>query len=345
MGATVTTGKLACAYKCAAGNTIYILFEETYEKNCYPHTPRWSCVYYGYLEGALEAIFKISSCAEGGILQTRKGHTKPETYLQGWLKEMAFPAVFNGNQSVTLKIGKGYDMQIPEDQTGDFYKVLHQFGHSGIVELFRQHGSVTLSLMHDAAVFAAAFGNGSCLGPGRFMRASSTYLHFPRSEALGYRPKTKKTLIAVPSFLRLPDNECVLVKQEDGTWKCEGWAYSIVGSFIASLWREEHKNPGAWTNIVNFRKAITDAPIAQPGTIVRVNSRDPELATYHIRLLDELKATGALKQVGTDYVMELPTARDLLWKLTSLPSSATSWITPGPCVSTGPLEQLSLLTA
>ena len=39
MGSTVSTGKLAAAFKATSGKIMYVLFEETYEANCYPRTP------------------------------------------------------------------------------------------------------------------------------------------------------------------------------------------------------------------------------------------------------------------------------------------------------------------
>ena len=40
MGATVTCGVLAGAFAHSTGQTFYVLFENTYETNCYPHTHR-----------------------------------------------------------------------------------------------------------------------------------------------------------------------------------------------------------------------------------------------------------------------------------------------------------------
>ena len=39
MGSTVSTGKLAAAFRATGGKIMYVLFEETYEANCYPRTP------------------------------------------------------------------------------------------------------------------------------------------------------------------------------------------------------------------------------------------------------------------------------------------------------------------
>ena len=90
MGATVTCRKLAAAFACADG-VFYALFEQTYEKNCYPHTPGWSCVHFGNIDHALRTIFRHASSCEGGMLQSRSGCITPEGYIAGWMKEMASP--------------------------------------------------------------------------------------------------------------------------------------------------------------------------------------------------------------------------------------------------------------
>jgi hypothetical protein len=90
MGATVTCKKLVAAF-AGAGRVFYVLFEQTYEKNCYPHTPGWSCTYCGGIDGALRRIFRYASSCEGGMLQNRSGWITPEGYIAGWMKEMASP--------------------------------------------------------------------------------------------------------------------------------------------------------------------------------------------------------------------------------------------------------------
>ena len=51
MGSTVTTGRMAAAFRAKSGTVIYCLYEQTYEKNCYPHIPHWSVIYIGEARG------------------------------------------------------------------------------------------------------------------------------------------------------------------------------------------------------------------------------------------------------------------------------------------------------
>lgn len=132
MGATVTTGKLASAFKMPSGQNIYVLFEETYEKNCTPHTPHWNCILFGDLSAAMEHIFRHASACEGGMLQRRGGNLTPEGYIRGWLKELASPLAFP-EQTVALKISKDglYDA-ISQSAWPEVYERLGTIGRTDI---------------------------------------------------------------------------------------------------------------------------------------------------------------------------------------------------------------------
>jgi len=65
--------------------------ESTYSKNVRPHTPSWECCYVGGIEGALKRIFSYAADCEGGLLQTPRGTTSPETYIRSWLRHLAAP--------------------------------------------------------------------------------------------------------------------------------------------------------------------------------------------------------------------------------------------------------------
>jgi len=88
MGATVTVKCLATAMH-NNGKTYYFLHEATYEKNCYPHTPRFEVVALGELADVLKAIFWMAAACEGGSLQATNGAIKPETYISRWYKALS----------------------------------------------------------------------------------------------------------------------------------------------------------------------------------------------------------------------------------------------------------------
>jgi hypothetical protein len=88
MGATVTTGKCAAAFRSNEGELLYILFERSYEKNCYPHTDHWSAFAFGTREEVLRRAFVGASDCCGGMLQSRSGDIKPENYIESWKQEL-----------------------------------------------------------------------------------------------------------------------------------------------------------------------------------------------------------------------------------------------------------------
>ena len=84
MGSTVSTNKLAAAFKTTSGKTMYVLFEETYESNCYPRTPRWGCLMMGEIANTMRGIFRSAGSCEGGMLKGAGGRDiSPEGYIQG----------------------------------------------------------------------------------------------------------------------------------------------------------------------------------------------------------------------------------------------------------------------
>ena len=91
MGATITTGKRAAAFRTNAGDVRYVLYEQTYCKNTYPHTPRWECGAIGSVEQVLRYVFRGAADCEGGMLRSQSGPLTPEGYIAGWLVELAAP--------------------------------------------------------------------------------------------------------------------------------------------------------------------------------------------------------------------------------------------------------------
>jgi hypothetical protein len=83
MGATVTTGKKAHAFLSNEGAPIFILEEQTYEKNVFPPTPKWSVIAFGAYQDVMRHVFRYASATEGGMLQGRSGCIGSEGYIKG----------------------------------------------------------------------------------------------------------------------------------------------------------------------------------------------------------------------------------------------------------------------
>lgn len=147
MGATVSTGKQAFAFTATdSGETIYVLHEAAYEKNVFPHTPRWSCISIGPIATVLRRIFGMAANCVSGDLQVRGGRSAPEQYIAVWLKQLACP-LQQEDQPVQLRIAKGWDQSIPAD---DAPKVLAHLVANGRSELAQalQAGLCFLSTLH-----------------------------------------------------------------------------------------------------------------------------------------------------------------------------------------------------
>ncbi|AXW10006.1 hypothetical protein CJO90_05710 [Ralstonia solanacearum] len=91
MGATVLVDLKTAALRRPDGSIIYFLFENTYEKNLYPHEPRWSCVAIGSYEQVLLRIFQGAAACEGGSLQGRGCGLLPETFILRWQRALRAP--------------------------------------------------------------------------------------------------------------------------------------------------------------------------------------------------------------------------------------------------------------
>lgn len=329
MGATVTTSKRAAAFKAPSGQNIYVLFEETYEKNCTPHTPEWDCILYGELSAAMARIFRHASACEGGMLQGRGGAITPEGYIHGWLKELLSPVAFPA-EAVALKIGKEslYD-PIPANAWPGVSERLATIGRTDLRERLAAGETVDISTC-DTEIMLPLYGANGIFPAWRVLR------HVPSSTArrseLGYAPVPAKTFtVEVPEVLAIGNDERLL-KRADGTWYSAGWAYSIVGSFIHHLWQAEMSEPGSYAKrIKGYREAVNNAPqVCLEKAKVVVDCTVMLDDKFKNRTVAAMRANpGAVPTLNG---FEIIPTKDLLWSLTQLPQECTSWIIPPEAV-------------
>jgi len=131
MGATVTTGRRASAFRAQDGRIIYVLYEETYEKYCYPHTPHWSVIGLGKLEDVLQRIFAYgSSC---GMLQNRSGWISPEGYVRSWLKELQSP-IEQHDGTPKMELSSRFSTTLSSDKTEMVAAALAAIGNAALFE-------------------------------------------------------------------------------------------------------------------------------------------------------------------------------------------------------------------
>jgi len=103
MGATVLChmmiGVTPIPEEAGFGPVLYSLWEETYEKNCYPHTPHWSCAFVGTFADICRRATLIASHAEGGMLQVRGNRdAKPENVMGTFWRAARHPMTLHASQ-------------------------------------------------------------------------------------------------------------------------------------------------------------------------------------------------------------------------------------------------------
>ena len=341
MGATVTTGKLAAAFATAAGKIIYVLFEQTYEKNCHPHRPEWSCTFIGPIEKAMKWIFLSASSCEGGMLQNRSGQITPEGYIAGWLKELASPVEFQ-DRPIELKMGNSFYSTVPAESIVGVCDQLKALGRQDIAAALQEGHSFSLSLHADAELIAQMYG--SCyMSPWRIIRSQAP-VHGLRNNSLGYAPtQAPSAKFNPPAFLKA-DRYNRLIQRENGTWYCGGWQYAIVGHFVCRLWEEELRAPGCYrARIKAYRDAVAGAPEIPEGMKVLVDLSVPLESVYRREWLAKLPNEIALTRTEKGYEIPVAKTREILEKLVQIPEECSSWVLPTPLAAPC-TEQLCLLS-
>lgn len=330
MGATVTTNKLAAAFDSGRG-VIYALFEQVYEKNCYPHTPEWCGVEIGSIEAVLRRVFALAAGCEGGMLQTRRGWTKPENYIGGWLKALASPAEL-ADQSVSLRCSSEYSATIPPAAREQACARLTAIGHGATAARLMEGEEIELRLHRDIEAICAVFDGTHLMSWRIFGRCWAPFGAKPLPQ-LGYRPQVASSY-SLPdrAFLRVAENDDNrLAQDENGVWRCAGSPYSIVGSYVSKLWRDELSEPGSYVaRIEALRKAVESAPLVPDDAKVVVDLNAKLESKYHIDQVARLPNAIEGIREGSQFVFPVPKERDGLYLATSLPRSCTHWVVGAP---------------
>jgi len=267
MGATVTTGKFVSAFQ-AKGKTYYILFEETYEKNCHPHNPTWCCIAMGSYQDVMKNVFGRASAAEGGSLQTRAGCVSPETILRGWSLAFNKPASFH-NIKINLRILErgSWREGIESCLAGELHNVLKENNRLDIWDkLISDDDEFTLSLHDNIELILSIFGADGIASPWRIIANHE----MPSGKVLD-----ENLIPAKHNHGRLPNTMNRLVKfsgqdgrlyyaemQNDGSFANLRWQYSVIAQYAANQAYEcEMVERGLGIkNIQAFREVLANEP-------------------------------------------------------------------------------------
>ena len=194
MGATVTTGKLAAAFRATSGCVFYVLYEETYEKNCHPHTPEWNCWCFGPIEDVLKRIFRSASSCESGMLQSRNGRITPEGYIASWLKKLAEPIDLM-DRSISLRFGTDFYDPIRPQNIDAANAVLIDFGRQDLVDALANGTTIVVEMYRNAELIATLLERAS-ISAWRILRSCSTPLFGLIDRDLGYTVSVLRSRLA-----------------------------------------------------------------------------------------------------------------------------------------------------
>ena len=336
MGSTITTARVAAGLHTQHGRKLFVLFEESYSSNTYPHTPEWCCMGIGYLPATMERIFSLASVCEGGMLRNRSGCLTPEGYIGTWFRELANPLVMHRTE-LRVAAGDGFYNAVHSTRLNEAVDLLTEAGHPTQAAALRDEGAVTLDLVCDAdAVLALQAGLG--ISPWRLVSAHAvSHRSSERDPALGHKPAPgRASMPEVPTTLKLNDR-VRLLQGPDGEWRCGGWQYALVGDHVRGLWQAELACPGHHRKrITAFRDALDRAPPAPAGLMVEIDAASTT-EKYCLQKIEELR-----REVGAGSgVFRIPVTRDNEYTLTNLPRSCAKWLLPD-LNQTVPTQQVAL---
>lgn len=354
MSATVVTSKAVAAFRHpTTGQVIYLPFESTFEKNCYPHTPSWDPRAIGTYEQVMSRVYASAAACEGGSLQIRSGQTKPETYLKSW--RLCFSEPFQmPDVEITLKLGgtSMYD-SIPDTQVEASVAALERIGRHDLVEALRA-GPVQVSLHRDVDAIIALYGVETNLPLWKVISGLPVLGYADESLA----PAIAKREVATPTAIVYAlDGENVVASINAGPLKHMGWRYNAVGQYIVevALPIELQRSFSAYKLIREFRDTCNEAPELPDSTTITVTAAKGEQSYYvenakklavklglaaSVELVPETYETtfGAVREAKEEYHLSTLQTVQVAWALAACADSAM----PHSAAAAGQVQQLGL---
>ncbi|GAB0120056.1 hypothetical protein [Acidisoma sp. 7E03] len=333
MGSTVTTGKMAAAFRMTQGRTCFVLFERVHETNVSPRIPEWQCGFIGTAHAAVRQIFGWASSCEGGMLRGRDGTIKPENYIAAWLRELANPVILP-DRPIRLYASDSSSAPLPPDNEALLAGIEEQ-GREDFAQTIRSGGVAELSLHAHADVLLALFGNeraGRLTLPAWRILKGHDRPHDPERDcSLGFAPEAAPAKIAPPlQAIRINEHDR-LVQGADGRWANEGWPYSIIGQRISAMSDQEIETPGYCRRAIPLlREAIETAPWPPEGTIVRLDRS----ACKNRRALEQFDYRVSHEVLHVpDGIAALPWSKEIGAAVAYIPREAVSWEIPEAMVA------------
>jgi hypothetical protein len=283
MGATITTGKAVMACQpTAQSEVIYILFEQTYEKNCYPHTPHWGCFAIGTYQQVMQRVYAHAAAAEGGSLSNRSMDLTPESYLRGWNLAFHKPMMFN-NRDISFRIlERNYWMDgIESTRAGNVCQKLKDISRLDIWEkLISNDDKVSLSFYDNIDLITSLFGVDGIEAPWRII---PRYVEPYGAVVPGFIPgKTHggRFPAGMDRLIKLKSNymyHTVFAKLgDDGYYHGNECEYRVIAEFVKKQAYEcEMVQHGLGVkNIKSFRELLDALPFSNDDYDIFINKSD-----------------------------------------------------------------------
>lgn len=339
MGSTVSTGKLAAAFKATSGKVMYVLFEETYESNCYPRTPRWSSYMIGELPSAMRHIFRAAASCEGGMLKGAGGRDiTPEGYIAGWMKELENPVEI-ADRKFDLYAVNNYMAPIPTENLAWARAAMVAVGREADAVKLESGEHLIVSLYDDAELLGAIY-DGIRFGASRIMKSATSALLAPRNPSLGYCPgKSKVVSMNTPRFMRVRDGHFHHATQDaNGDWRGDA-SHSFMNSYITNLWKEELAEPLTYRGKIKaYRDAIKNAPV-MPSSTKLVIDTNAVTDRCHQESVDWVLSNTPHTKHGDEIHVELPNDYTALHRVANLSEKFSRYV----FTDNAPAGQLDLL--
>jgi hypothetical protein len=242
------------------------------------------------------------------------------------------------DREIRLEVSSSFRAPIPEKSVDEVRESLARAGFEDRIEAILR-GEVTLSLVADAALLSAIYGEKGPLSLWRVLDVSDCSTVLVDADLA---PPAK----SASAMDRMPDVHCyevdrenLLVAPDAQSWHQPGWRYEAVGTFISSVaYPIEMEAPGfAKRAIPAHREILRNAKPLPPETGISI-TRSPEgVEDHYARTADELArglgradAEGHAPARYSFRFGDLPADPDggLLYRLCGLRPEQVTWSVP-----------------
>jgi hypothetical protein len=288
MGSTVLTGKRAGAFQRANGEWVFVMFERTYEKNCYPHHDHWSACTIGNYAAVMHRVFRHATSCEGGMLQARSGYIRPENYIESWRQELAKPMLLC-DRTIKLQVSKSFNGSVPESSLDEVRSALIKAELEDKFDALVADG-LTVSLIGDVDLLIALYGESGPFSAWRILSIDDCG-SVPQVASVPSLLSANKVMEHMPDLRCFSiDDENRLVSYDRKPWTHAGWNYNAVGSFITEVaYGLDMLSPGfAKRAIPEVREKLRKASPLPPDTKLIVTRAPAGVDKWRIGTADEI---------------------------------------------------------